>query len=243
VEEKQQTQLEQQIRQYGFCAAIEVTNGINISKCVKPGGRFGKLEDKARQARRGRRYLSEVNRNADVDAGILAFRTQNIERAHAADYKIDFIYRIRGYEQERAEKALIRVVGMEMPKLDGQLAAALLLHVRLGEDLETLIYPENWKSFKEAFPALARNCWSPEQYRRDLQHVKGWVLEQYARLLCADAMPGVLVAGPWRYSPYHDIDITLAGSRETIYAGLNNQRYFELTSTAVTPLPSPALPR
>lgn len=226
-------QLLQELRQYDFCTAIEVTNGIIVSKKVRPGNKSGKLEEKAKQARQGRGHILEINKHADVDAGIIAFRTQNIEREDAATYGINFIYRIRGYAPERAEKALLEVLKIDrIPQLGRHLLRNLLAHVRKGEDLESLLYPEQWKIFRKKFPELARNCPSPEQYTQDVQHIKGWVLEHYARLLCADAMPGVLVAGPWRYSRYHDIDLALAGQRETIYVGLNNPEHFQKISTA-----------
>lgn len=164
--------------------------------------------------------------------GIIAFRTRNIDDKDAPAYGLDFLHKIRGYEQQRATEAVGMVSGMHMHPNDKYLARTLLSLVREGMPLEGLLYPEDWREFKTNVPQLARHCWNPDQYSSDIKHIKGWVLERYTLLLCNEAMPNVTVSGPFKYHVWKDIDVCLIGSREDIYAGLNNPAYFMSISTA-----------
>jgi len=220
---------------YSF-ASIEVVNGIAPIK----------FRNKARQATNGSRHVTRITKNRlQTSAGILAFRTKHLDekavKDYAKTYDLDFFYKIPGYEQDRAIQALDRVLRRHMPPNDKEIAHELSVEMQNGENLEGLLYPTDWKSFKKKFPELTgKRGYNPAAYTDRIKHVKGWVLEQYARLLCQEAMPTVQVFGTWRYKPHEDIDVALIGPHEDIMHGLNSEYFRKIESAKPTPLLSPA---
>ena len=150
---------------------------------------------------------------------------------------------VRGSEFEQfLGQAFLHIGNNQVVPEHGHFARQDWPDIQLGIGDHSGAYPTDWKSFKKKFPELTgKRGYNPAAYTDRIKHVKGWVLEQYARLLCQEAMPTVQVFGTWRYRPPHeDIDVALIGPHEDIMHGLNSE-YFRKIEPRKEPGATPPL--
>ena len=225
VDERQLEQLEQQIRQYGFCAVVEVTNGYGLSKSG--------IEDKIDQAVRGRDFLCGLTKNSvPIYTGLIFFRNRKVLNFQNKD--LDFLLQMKGYEKEKSLEALERTESRLKEEGNRRITNDLITLVKQGANLEGLFYPKNWQTFRTAFPALA-SVHSPEEYMDLIGHVKGSVLEEYNKIILGETISNAAIYGPlkhaWRTGKgltkrKLEMDIVIAGAQNDVMRGLNNKHYF-----------------
>ncbi len=206
------------ISQHGFCAVVEVTNGLSRRK----------LREKVGQAAEGKEYvLWLTGRSFPVHAGIIFFRSKNLKALE--NPAIDFLLQIPAYEQARAVQALQYAL-QRTPESGKPLAGEFLNLVAAGASLEALLYASkldqiNWLEFQREFPQLAATNYQDE-YNKKVAGLKGLVLEEYARILCAEEIPEATIYISQRCTPKREIDLVILGPQEIVEEKLRTPKLF-----------------
>ncbi len=231
-----QTDIETTIRKYGACAVIEVTNGI----CGK------RVDGKIDEVNNARKFVEKLtNDSVPVYAGIFFFRKTPTKKIESD--KLDFYRQLPSYDPLRAEQALLQTEERALYEGDKKIAQDLLQFVRSGISLEDVLHPENWETLRDLYPSFAKK--DRDSYMHWLAQVKGIFLEEYAGLLCAEAIQPAHISIAVQYSrragklglvptrEYHngipinysgtgEMDILVVAPEDVIINGLNNPKFF-----------------
>ncbi len=238
MEEKNFSDIERAIREQGYCAIIEVCNGISNRA----------LDDKTDEVNQARKYIQKLTGLPQVEAGIIFCRKKKLSDKNIERVKLDFLCQIPEYEPNHALRALWRAHDESL--YDKQIALNLIQSARDGISLQDLLYPEsdNWQEFRNRFPQLAKNH-SHQEYMNAIGNFKGTFMQKYTAGLCRKAIPGAIIFETLCYAEHAtkiglrpateiidgvihshsgrgEIDIIIAGRNEDIMQGLSDPRYF-----------------
>jgi len=234
-------ELRQDVQANNFCAILEVTNGISNKQ----------LEEKVEQLHHAEKFIQRIAPKARAFTGILFFRNNNVRQFERG---VDYIAQIPEYESLRAVTALQKA----LPRLNcdkhRETAEEIRELVQNGAHLEDLFYPkrENWEEFTNKYAGFVKDA-DMKTYNEKVGEVKGFVLEEYATLLCKEAMPKAKIIAPFNYYQYlaplglirpregfetrvpkhGEIDIIIAGPEEIILEGLQKPKYFRVHSSSL----------
>jgi hypothetical protein len=221
VEEAELAKLEQQIRQHGFCAVIEVTNGIS---------RKG-IQAKVDQARRGRDFIEGLVKGAvPVQTGLVFYRNRNVLEIEGEG--IDFIAQIQEYDRQLAAEALRQIQTHDhVYDHDRAIAQAFLQLLQEGRDLEETLYPtkETWQKFKQRHPQLTAGLPDKDQrkgYHDKISKVKGLLLPEYTARAIERNLREAIVRRELQYSHRGEIDIAVIGPQDWVIAAATHSKYF-----------------
>lgn len=240
LEEYKFSDIENSIRQHGYCAVIEVCNGISNRA----------LDNKVDEVNQARKFIRKLTGLPQVEAGIIFCREKKLSEKNIQKAELEFLCQIPKYETGYAIGALWKTHDASLYDKDKQTALNLIQSVRDGISLKDLIYPEsdNWQEFTDRFPKLAQD-YSHQDYMNAIGNLKGTFMQKYAAKICKNAMPNAqlfeticygehatkiglqpsteIINGVQRsHSGRGEIDIIIAGKSEDIMKGLSNPKYF-----------------
>lgn len=240
LEEQKFRDIEETIRRHGYCAVIEVCNGISNRA----------LDNKVDEVNQARKFVKKLTGLPQVDAGIIFCREKKLSEKNIQKAELDFLCQIPKYEAGYAIGALWKTHEASLYDKDKQTALNLIQSVRDGISLKDLIYPESddWQEFTDRFPQLAQD-YSHQDYMNAIGNFKGIFMQKYAAKMCKKAIPGALffetvcygehatniglrpstetINGVTRsYCGRGEIDIIITGKHEDITKGLSNPAYF-----------------
>ena len=98
MEEQKFRDVEKTIREQGYCAIIEVCNGISNRA----------LDDKTDEVNQARKYIQKLTGLPQVEAGIIFCRKKKLSDKNVDRVKLDFLCQIPEYEPKNALGALRR---------------------------------------------------------------------------------------------------------------------------------------
>ncbi len=243
MKEQNFSDIEKSIRQHGYCAVIEVCNGISNKA----------LERKIDEAIQARKFIAQLTQ-ADTRAGLMFFRKTRLNEDKVSktveEKELDFIGQIPQYETPRAIRALLETRDLTADKNIAEQFAGLL---QRGTDLKDIFYPEDWNTFRKQFPQLAQD-YTKQQYMDKIGNFKGIFLQIYARKLCRNSIGECTIYEAVRYEkrgglhltrqivdgvihtyggrPGGEIDLIITGNKDKIVSGL--KKHFTLCTEPAT---------
>ncbi len=240
--------IEKAIREQGYCAVVEVCNGISDSM----------LDDKVDEVNQARKFVRKLTGLSQIEAGIIFCRTKKLSEKNIRKAKLDFLCQITKYESGPAIGALCNARDTMLYEKDKQLALTLIQSVRDGIRLQDILYPEasKWQEFASRHPQLAQS-YSHQDYMNAIGNLKGTFMQKYVAKICKKAIPNAqlfeavcygehatgiglrpateVIDGVTRsYSGRGEIDIIIAGKNEDIMRGLSNPEYFSALRVPAT---------
>lgn len=218
-------ELADKIREAGYAAVIEVTNGLYADR----------FKGKVREACWGQRYLRNLTfKETEIDAGVIFLRNEGA--IGKSKESLDFLYQLKGLKRDRSIQALEAVLSSDKSTQD-LIAIAGKFHALVGRGfpLEQIFYPH-----KTDLPQFAEHVNLPtnvEEYHEAIHGVKGRILEEYIRILCQKMLPEmpedafVLRHEYESHGHQLDIDLIIIGEKERIRKGMHNSHDLREFST------------
>ena len=250
MEEQKFSDIENSIRQHGYCAVIEVCNGISNRA----------LDNKVNEVNQARKFIRKLTGLPQVEAGIIFCREKKLSEKNIRKAELEFLCQIPKYEAGYAIGALWKTHEASVYDTDKQIALNLIQSVRDGTHLQDILYPEasRWQEFTSKFPQLAQSH-SHQDYMNAIGNLKGTFMQKYAARICKKAIPNAqifeticygehatkiglrpsteIINGVQRsHSGRGEIDIIIAGKREDVLGGLSNPKYFSAIKLPETAL-------
>lgn len=236
-------ELADKIREAGYAAVIEVTNGLYADR----------FKGKVREACWGQRYLRSITgKEAEIDAGVIFLRNEGA--VGRSKESLDFLYQLKGLKRDRSINALEAVLSSEKSTQD-MIAVAGKFHalVLRSFPLEQLFYPQ--KNDLRQFSEHVKLPTNIEEYHEAIHGVKGRILEEYIKIMCQkilSEMPEEAFVLRHEYEAHGhqlDMDLVIIGESERIRKGLHNSHDLREFTTvrrdreSMFRLPKLALPR
>ena len=213
------------IRERGYAAVIEVTNGLHIDS----------FSDKVREAGSGKAHLKRILRECQarsineektcVEAGVIFFKHE--DAVNNTKNELDFLYQLKSLKQQRAATALEAITSDNTaPKLTRCWAERILALAETGIALDRIFYPSpaDIEEFSKVIPDLPTN---PDEYQSTISRAKGRMLEEYIAKLCTHIIPDAKTEYIMRHVYTRDertldIDLIIIGDKDVIKKSLLN---------------------
>jgi len=215
-------ELAEKIREAGYAAVIEITNGLNSER----------FAGKCSEARWGKAYLKrcinamQEESKVHIDSGVIFFK--NEAAIGKSKHSLDFLYQLKELKRDRSLKALESVITNEdsPPLLITHAEKIFQIVNNHGMPLEHIFYPKR-DEMDIICQLWHRMPTHPEAYQDSIRHIKGRVLEEYVAILCNNVMrssPPIIVK---RHEYEHrghlvDMDLILIGDQDMIRKTLGN---------------------
>lgn len=220
-------QLTELIRERGYAAVIEITNGLNSER----------FSGKCSEAKWGKSYLrrclqaaqkenpDEEEQKIHLDTGVIFFKNESA--ISKSKYSLDFLYQLKELKRDRSLHALELIMAEETPpEIVSQARSMYNLVNNKGIPLERIFYPQqnDFEVLKELWSSTLMHT---DDYQDAIRQTKGRVLENYVELLCRQIIQTTNPCIVKRHEYEHkghliDIDLILIGDKDTIRRALGN---------------------
>lgn len=208
--------IKKEIEKAGYCAVIEVTNGLSKNQ----------LEKKLEQTKDAKEHVSFYI-NTPVDAGIVFYNNPKAKQYHGHD--LDFLCQFDHFERDLAKEALKQAEREE----DGTMLKRINIAHEEGMSLNQLFYPTN-RHFQKYLHLTGSSKTQPrtmEKYLRRIANIKGVTLEIYTAFYLLSLLPDARIARRLKYSENdrqrRDIDIIIYGDKDDIRKELSDKFNFK----------------
>lgn len=217
------------IRERGYAAVIEITNGLNSER----------FAGKCSEAKWGKSYLRRCLQAAQkespdneepkvhLDSGVIFFKNESA--ISKSKYSLDFLYQLKDLKRDRSLQALELIMREEdciHPDVISQARQMSRLVNNQGIPLERIFYPgtQDIEMLRSLWADLPDNT---NDYQDVIRQTKGRVLENYVELLCSQVMrasaPTVIKRHEYEHKGHTiDMDLIIIGDRDEIRKALGN---------------------
>lgn len=222
-------QLTELIRERGYAAVIEVTNGLNSERFA---GKCSEAVWGKAYLRRCLKSLQEEKKDEEepkvhLDAGVIFFK--NEAAIGKSKYSLDFLYQLKELKRDRSLQALELIMGEEGPVHPDVISQARQMSRLVnnhGIPLERIFYPkiQDFDMMRALWADLPSNL---NDYQDVIRKTKGRVLENYVELLCQQtirtASPCIVKRHEYEHKGHTiDMDLIIVGDRDAIRKSLLN---------------------